>query len=220
MGRWAWPPTEVPHSSPPLWIPAFAGMTKWGGRNDEVGGRHDESGGRRSWQAGLASDALEALPHSSPPPLWIPAFAGMTKWGAGMTKWGAGMTKCGAGMTNGAGGRRSWEAGLASDALEALPHSSPPLWIPAFAGMTKCGAGNDEVRRRHDEVGRRNDESGGRRSWEAGLASDALEALPHSPPPLWIPAFAGMTKWGAGMTKVGRRNDEVGRRNDEVGGPE
>ena len=101
------------------------------------------------------------------------------------------------------GGRRSWEAGLASDALEALPHSSPPLWIPAFAGMTKWGGRNDEVGGRHDEVGRRNDESGGRRSWEAGLASDALEALPHSSPPLWIPAFAGMTKWGAGMTKWG-----------------
>ena len=75
------------------------------------------------------------------------------------------------------------------------------------AGMTKWG--HDEVGRRNDEVGRRgagmtkwggNDESGGRRSWEAGLASDALEALPHSSPPLWIPAFAGMTKCGAGMT--------------------
>jgi hypothetical protein len=32
-------------------------------------------------------------------PAWVPAFAGMTKWGAGMTKWGAGMTKWGAGMT-------------------------------------------------------------------------------------------------------------------------
>ena len=25
--------------------------------------------------------------------------------------------------------------------------------------------------------------------------------LPHPSPPLWIPAFAGMTKWGAGMTE-------------------
>ena len=172
--------------------------------------------------------------------------------GAGMTKWGAGMTNGGPALLGGrlglrcpgslatlltapldsglrrndevrrrhdevgrrndevggrndeSGGRRSWEAGLASDALEALPHSSPPLWIPAFAGMTKWGGRHDEVGRRNDEVGRRNDESGGRRSWEAGLASDALEALPHSSPPLWIPAFAGMTKW-----TVGRRNDEV-----------
>ena len=57
-----------------------------------------------------------------------------------MTKWGAGMTKSG-GRNDESGGRRSWQAGLASDTLEALPHSSPPLWIPAFAGMTKCGAG-------------------------------------------------------------------------------
>ena len=70
------------------------------------------------------------------PPLWIPAFAGMTKCGAGMTKWGAGMTKWGAGMTNRGAGALG-QAGLASDTLEALPHSSPPLWIPAFAGMTK-----------------------------------------------------------------------------------
>ena len=34
-------------------------------------------------------------------PSWVPAFAGMTRWGAGMTKWGAGMTKWGAGMTIG-----------------------------------------------------------------------------------------------------------------------
>ena len=130
----------------PLTAPLDSGLR----RNDEVGRRHDEVG-RRNDEVGGRNDE--------------------------------------------SGGRRSWQAGLASDALEALPHSSPPLWIPAFAGMTKWGAG-DEVRRRHDEVGRRNDESGGRRSWEAGLASDALEALPHSSPPLWIPAFAGMTKWG------------------------
>ena len=136
----------------------------------------------------MASDALEALPHSSPP-LWIPAFAGMTKWGAGEV----GRRHDEVGRRNDeSGGRRSWQAGLASDALEALPHSSPPLWIPAFAGMTKCGAGMTKC---GAPVGRRNDESGGRRSWEAGLASDALEALPHSSPPLWIPAFAGMTKW-------------------------
>ena len=80
-------------------------------RNDEVPCRHDEVGRRplganrgAGLEAGLASDALEALPHSSPP-LWIPAFAGMTKWGAGMTKWGAGMTKWGAGGPALLGGR-------------------------------------------------------------------------------------------------------------------
>ena len=34
------------------------------------------------------------------PPLWIPAFAGMTKWGAGMTKCGAGMTNEESGITS------------------------------------------------------------------------------------------------------------------------
>ena len=101
-----------------------------------MGGRNDEVGGRRSWEAGLASDALEALPHS-PPPLWIPAFAGMTKWGAGMTKWG------GAGMTM-VGGRPAvrgwWLDGV-------LPRS---LAAPLDSGL-----------RRNDEVGGRNDDDGG-----------------------------------------------------------
>ena len=78
--------------------------------------------------------------------------------------------------------------------MVVLPHPSPPLWIPAFAGMTKWGG-------RHDEMGRRNDDGGGRPAvrgwWLDGV-------LPHPPPPLWIPAFAGMTKWGAGaLGKVG-----------------
>ena len=163
-------------------------------RHDEVRRRHDESGGRRSWQAGLASDALEALPHSSPP-LWIPAFAGMTKCGAGMTKWGAGMTNRAPALLAGRLGLRC------PGSLATLPAA------PLDSGLRR----HDEVGRRHDEVGGGNDEVGGRRSWEAGLASDALEALPHSSPPLWIPAFAGMTKWGG-------RHDEVGRRNDESGG--
>jgi hypothetical protein len=33
------------------------------------------------------------------PAFWIPAFAGMTEWGAGMTEWGAGMTGAEAEMT-------------------------------------------------------------------------------------------------------------------------
>ena len=65
-----------------------------------MGGRNDDGGGRPAvrgwWLDG-------GLPHPSPP-LWIPAFAGMTKWGAGMTKWGAGMTMVGAGLLSVVGG--------------------------------------------------------------------------------------------------------------------
>ena len=138
--------------------------------------RNDESGGRRSWEAGLASDAMEALPHSSPP-LWIPAFAGMTNRGAGAL------------------GKVGWPP---MHRGTALPHSSPPLWIPAFAGMTKCGAGMTKWGAGMTMVGGRNDESGGRRSWEGRLGLRCTEEglASHSSPPLWIPAFAGMTKWG------------------------
>ena len=75
-----------------------------------VGGRPAVRG---SWLDGV-------LPHSSPP-LWIPAFAGMTKWGAGMTMVGDRPAV-----------RGWWLDGV-------LPHPSPPLWIPAFAGMTMVG---------------------------------------------------------------------------------
>ena len=143
----------LPHSSPPLWIPAFAGMTKWGNRGAGALGRP-------AWPP---MHLEEGLPHSSPP-LWIPAFAGMTKWRRRNDEVGRRNDESGGLVAFG-------KAGLASDApRNGLPRPSPPLWIPAFAGMTKWGG--------------RNDESGGRRSWQAGLASDALEALPRSPPPL------------------------------------
>ena len=87
-----------------------------GGRNDwgrpewlVVGGCHRPSG-FRSVVGGRVDDGAPGGgrpavrgPHPSPP-LWIPAFAGMTKWGAGMTKWGAGMTMVGAGLLSVVGG--------------------------------------------------------------------------------------------------------------------
>ena len=80
--------------------------------------RNDDGGGRPLLGRWVGLRCTGEGPHS-PPPLWIPAFAGMTMVGAGMTKWGAG-------------------ALLASDA-QAASHSPPPLWIPAFAGMTGVG---------------------------------------------------------------------------------
>ena len=69
--------------------------------------------------------------------------------------------------------------------MVVLPHPSPPLWIPAFAGMTMEWGGRPAVR---------------------GWWLDG--GLPHPSPPLWIPAFAGMTMvgrvWrvGAGLLSV------------------
>ena len=62
-----------------------------------------------------------------------------------------------------------------------------PLTAPLDSGLRR----NDEVGGRNDEMGGRNDDGGGRpavRGWwlDGGL--------PHPSPPLWIPAFAGMTK--------------------------
>ena len=86
--------------------------------------------------------------------------------------------------------------GLRCTLEKALPHSPPPLWIPAFAGMTKWGAGMTMV-----GAGVTNGRPALLGGW-VGLRCTG-EGLPHSPPPLWIPAFAGKTSWGAGMTMVG-----------------
>ena len=45
--------------------------------------------GRTGWCAGVTRGGLGPCGFLA---LWIPAFAGMTGWGAGMTGWGAGMT--------------------------------------------------------------------------------------------------------------------------------
>ena len=75
----------------------------------------------------------------------------------------------------------------------------PPMYWRGFATLLTAPL---------DSGLRRNDDGGGPAltggAWEGGLASDALEeGLPHPPPPLWIPAFAGMTN-GRGRSCGGR----------------
>ena len=77
------------------------------------------------------------------------------------------------------------------------PH---PLWIPAFPGITMA------LRRPHKRlkmVGRRPVQRG--RTSGAHWAGDEPQRYNPLSPPLWIPAFAGMTKWGAGLTKGCRK---------------
>ena len=49
------------------------------------------------------------------------------------------------------------------------------------------------------------------------LAGDKPQRYNPLSPPLWIPAFAGMTNWGAGTIHF-RTKDELGGRNDDFGG--
>ena len=129
--------------------------------------RNDEMGGRVGWGAGALGKVGWPPMHRGGPalPLTAPLDSGLRRNDDG-------------------GGRPRWETGLASDALEALPYSPPPLL--------------DSGLRRNDEwwgpalLGR----------W-VGLRCTE-EGLPHPSPPLWIPAFAGMTKgYGALFGKVG-----------------
>ena len=89
----------------------------------------------------------EGLPHPSPP-LWIPAFAGMTRWGAGVTKWGAGTTiSWRAGISRCGGPGCSWEGGLASDAPRRAclaPLDSAPLDSGPYRGTGQALRRNDE----------------------------------------------------------------------------
>ena len=192
-----------------------AGMTKWGAGMTKWGAG---ALGRPGW-LGLADG-----PGSLAAPLTAPLDSGLRRndevGGAGMTKSGGRNDEVG--RRNDEWGGRPAVRGWWLDG--GLPHPSPPLWIPAFAGMTKWGGRNDEMGRRNDEVGGRNDDGGGPAccpwlvvAWPladtSGWGNDEVASEVGGPsPPLWIPAFAGMTKWGAGMTKWGAGMTMVGGR--------
>ena len=85
-------------------------------------------------------------------------------------------------------GRRSWEGGLGSDVSRG-----GCLTAPLDSGL------------------RRNDDGGGPALLGRWVGLRCIEeGLPRPSPPLWIPAFAGMTNWGAGMARRGGGDDGGG----------
>ncbi len=130
-----------------------------------------------------------------PPPLWIPAFAGMTNGGAGMT------SARGFQRTPAHRGVKSRSCGLVQligTVDSATPHPDPSGGqAPALHFLIPPSA-----------IGL---QFGTFRRWRAGIEVD-WRAHPvsgygtcfrtktggglASPPPLWIPAFAGMTIGG------------------------
>ena len=74
---------------------------------------------------------------------------------------------------------------------ESIPDRSPGHAFVPFARAGWC---------RHTKV----------RKLGALVGGRVLASLPQPAPPLWIPAFAGMTNWGTGMTRS--RNGGVQRR--------
>ena len=130
---------------PPLWIPAFAGMTVVQG--PPFAGTTGVSAVPPFWVPAFAGTTWGA---PSAPRLWVPAFAGTTGVSAGSPLW----VPAFAGTTWGA-------------------PSAPRLWVPAFAGTTR----GSPVRPAPLGSGlRRNDEGS------------------PSAPRLWVPAFAGTTR--------------------------
>ena len=84
------------------------------------------------------------LTPSHPPPFWIPAFAGKTSLGVGVTSREAIPDRspepaCVAiAHPRPALAREGMKMALVVDSVSAsLVPPLPPLWIPAFAGMTK-----------------------------------------------------------------------------------
>ena len=163
-------------------------------------------------------------------PLWIPAFAGMTSGGGGGTLPHPNLPPEGEGIPRDPAPldsclRRNDEWGCAggrSPILTFPPRgkgypAAPPLWIPAFAGMTSGGGGGtlphpnlppegEGISRDPaplDSCLRRNDEWGwaGTTVGVEGGRSPILTFPPRGKGypatlPLWIPAFAGMTSGG------------------------
>ena len=86
---------------------------------------------------------------------------------------------------------------------------SHPSWIPARIGLRgrpSIAGISMALRRPHKRlkmVGRRPVQRG--RTSGAHWAGDEPQRYNPLSPPLWIPAFAGMTKWGAGLTKGCRK---------------
>ena len=145
------------------------------------------------------------------PPLWIPAFAGMTREGAGMTREGAGMTifagmtiggvgdgeRCwGVGALRQAQGERGWEARVrwgGGMRWGETPRAPPLPWVPACAGTTGGWL--------------RANGFGGARDGVGGCVGGGGRPLAAR---VWVPAFAGMT---GGV----RRNDARGVRGNDGG---
>ena len=161
--------------------------------------------------SGVSTYGDESIPlwHA---PLWIPAFAGMTRGGFGPASavgGGGGSSRCGGTALREPQGDRNRESPLRRGAGESgmrwglvagLPRSAP-LWIPASAGTTMGGirAGECCWWRRGKFPLRRDGairESPLRRSaGESGMRWGLVVGLPRSAP-LWIPASAGTTMGG------------------------
>ena len=202
---------ETPRAAP-LWIPAFAGMTRaegplrvplgqastGSGRTDLGGAPSVGSGGAMEWETPRAS------------PLWIPAFAGMTRAG-----------ECG------------------KDERWGRPRASPLPWVPARAGTTMGGvvgcvgargwcqgggplsrAGGSRtapttgvgrtrarVMRGLLVVGGALRQAQGERIWEArvrwGVGGGMGWETPRAAPLPWVPSFAGTTVGECGPARAG-----------------
>ena len=127
-------------------------------------------------------------------PLWIPAFAGMTRAGEGVRAgegwwWRRALRQ--------AQGERIWEARVRWGVGDAMGWETPrasPLWIPAFAGMTRAGEAPCECWSGQDpSTGSGRTVSGARVRWGVGV--DGVGDAPR----------------GAPLDSCLRRNDACGR---------
>ena len=166
MGEWGdapiltFPPRGKGYSATlPLWVPAFAGTTMGECGQSSADGRRvvvplSRDGPSRAsglsdsrsaptvgWgmRRGLVAGVL------CPAHLWIPAFAGTTIAGvrAGKCCWwrrvGVPLRRDGRFSKRPYGALGEW--GMRRGLVVGVPLAAPPLWIPAFAGMTWGGAG-------------------------------------------------------------------------------
>ena len=141
--------TETPRAAPRPWVPAFARTTMagvWAGegcwwRGAPFDRLRVNGGGRRACggESGTRRGLVVGVP--CPAHLWIPAFAGTTVGVGGLARAAGRGRRSRSGGTGDSRIAPTTGCGGVGDARGGRWGGAPPmpLWIPAFAGMTREG---------------------------------------------------------------------------------
>ena len=196
--RWG---TETPRAAP-LWIPAFAGMTRAedplrvpSGQASTGSGRTDFGGAPLVGSGGCDGGRRRPAPRPSG---FLPSPVRRWGWGGWrvLVVSGGGPTLAGRAIRE-SPLRRGVGVGSAKGVGDGGAPPAP-LWIPAFAGMTRA-EGPLRVPSGQASTGSGRTDAGSARAVGSG---GAMGAETPRAAPLWIPAFAGTTVGVGGLASA------------------